>query len=149
MKRLGGWPEVELDRTGEPGAEGRDRRTARRIPTRRDLPLVLLAGDRVLGPPMTVRCVNISTGGMRLEGPAPLLRGGRAAVQMSSSDSVGRRAIIGLEVVYSHVNYRGDYDAGVRFVRIPEEAVRANFVDQTGRLIDLGLDATMGWSDGD
>ncbi len=118
-------------------SSGRDRRSSRRMASGRQLPLVLLAGDQRLGPAVTMRCVNISKGGMRLEGPAPLVRGTRAAVEMVSTAS-RRRAVVGIEVVYSHMNHRGDTDAGVRFVRLDEQTVASNFLDEHGRIIPFG-----------
>lgn len=141
MKPANGWPEGGDSDAGSDS--GRDRRTAKRVSTSREVPVVLLAGDRKLGPAVSMRCVNVSKGGMRLEGPAPLVRGGRAAVELTASES-RRRAVVGIEVVYSHINHRGDCDAGVRFVKLPEGTVRANFVDERGRLVrfdpeDIGL----------
>ena len=119
-----------------PDLTGRERRVDRRVMTARDVPVVLLAGDRTLGPAVTLRCVNISPGGMRLEGPAPLVRGGRAAIELVSGRK-RRRAVVGIEVVYSHVNHRGDCDAGVRFVKLSDRIVESNFVDGAGRLRSL------------
>lgn len=124
------------DRANGPYPDGRERRVDRRVATSRDVPVVLLAGDRTLGPAVKMRCVNISTGGMRLEGPAPLVRGGRAAVELVSGQS-RRRAVVGIEVVYSHVNHRGDCDAGVRFVKLQDQIVESNFIDPNGRLRSL------------
>lgn len=123
---------------GSPEGSGTpaDRRSGRRIATSRQVPVVLLAGDRTLGPAVSMRCVNISRGGMRLEGPAPLVRGARAAVELESKQSP-RRALVGIEVVYSHINHRGDCDAGVRFVKLPASTVRENFLDHRGRLRSL------------
>lgn len=117
-------------------AIGRERRVDRRVSTSRDVPVVLLAGERTLGPAVTMRCVNISNGGMRLEGPAPLVRGGRAAIELVSPRQ-SKRAVVGIEVVYSHVNHRGDCDAGVRFVKLPDRIIESNFVDAKGRLRSL------------
>jgi hypothetical protein len=129
-------PASGLHKTEATAAEaiGRDRRGSRRLATGRQIPVVLLAGEQRLGPAVTMRCINISNGGMRLEGPAPLVRGGRAAVELVST-ATQRRAIVGIEVVYSHINNRGDCDAGVRFVRLTDETVAANFMDSHGRLV--------------
>lgn len=137
MSTESGWPEATGD---ERSTDSADRRQSRRLLTSRQVPLVLLAGDEPLGQAIIVRCVNISEGGMRLEGPAPLLRGGRAAVQLETNESRSERstrALVGIEVVYSHMNFRGDYDAGVRFIKLRAEAVRQHFLDESGRLIDL------------
>lgn len=129
-------PASGLHKTEETAMEssGRDRRESKRLATGRQVPVVLLAGQQRLGPAVTMRCINISKGGMRLEGPAPLVRGSRAAVELVSA-ATQRRAVVGIEVVYSHINHRGDCDAGVRFVRLTEETVAANFVDERGRLV--------------
>jgi hypothetical protein len=100
------------------------------------VPVVLLAGEQRLGPAVSMRCVNISNGGMRLEGPAPLVRGARAAIELESPGRA-RRAVVGIEVVYSHINHRGDCDAGVRFIRLSEDTVQRNFMDERGRLRSL------------
>ncbi len=124
------------ENTEHAAPSGRERRVDRRVTTSREVPVVLLAGERTLGPAVTMHCVNISTGGMRLEGPAPLVRGGRAAIELVSGRNK-RRAVVGIEVVYSHVNHRGDCDAGVRFVKLPERIIETNFIDLEGRLRPL------------
>jgi hypothetical protein len=114
-------------------ASGRDRRVSRRLASGREVPVVLLAGQTRLGPAVMMRCINISKGGMRLEGPAPLVRGAKAAVELVSTAS-RRRAVVGIEVVYSHLNHHGDTDAGVRFVLLDEQTVAASFLDESGRI---------------
>lgn len=136
MAMMNDLPDGSPERSGSPA----DRRTDRRMATSRQVPVVLLAGDRTLGPAIAMRCVNISSGGMRLEGPAPLVRGARAAVELESVRHP-RRAVVGIEVVYSHINHRGDCDAGVRFIRLPQSTVRENFLDHRGRLRNLALEA--------
>lgn len=126
-------------RGGSPEARsggGAERRLDRRLGTSRHVPVVLLAGEQRLGPAVSMRCVNISNGGMRLEGPAPLVRGARAAIELESPGRA-RRAVVGIEVVYSHINHRGDCDAGVRFIRLSEDTVHRNFLDERGRLRSL------------
>ncbi|MFI4856021.1 MAG: hypothetical protein ACIAQF_13700, partial [Phycisphaerales bacterium JB065] len=81
MTMMNDRPDGSPEYSGTPA----DRRTGRRIATSRLIPVVLLAGDRTLGPAVSMRCVNISDGGMRLEGPAPLVRGARAAIELKST----------------------------------------------------------------
>jgi hypothetical protein len=117
-----------------------ERRQSPRLPTERAVRLVMLANDQPLGDPFVATTVDVSAGGMRLVGKAPLLHGGRAVVELTNAD--GATALLGARVrhtTFGHASKMTNDNtstAGLEFFKLDDDLVQRHFVTSTG---DVGL----------
>lgn len=112
-----------------PAPAGVERRASPRQAYERSLRIAVLMGEHAIAPAITVRSVDISTGGIRLRSGVPLQPGGSAALELPTRR--GSAALLGLEIVHAHA----DGGFGARFVTLPSRIVRKSFLRPDGRLI--------------
>jgi hypothetical protein len=149
LDELGLLPAADpAEEAGDENTPENERRADRRVPTKGTVRVMLLAGDRPIGGPFSVSGLDISRGGVKLGGNAPLLLGSRMAVELKRSDGVG--GLLCGTVCHSTfgdpTQMRNDNacTAGVRFSSLDDALVREHFTDGSGT---VSLDAA--WPDDD
>ena len=103
-----------------------ERRGARRMPTRRDLDLLVLGADERPIHRIHVRALDVSHSGLGVVAQTQLRPGLRAVAPLERRD--GRRALVGVEVMHAHSGSDG-HDAtgcaaGLRFFKLPPAIVK-------------------------
>ena len=118
------------------GVDQAERRLATRFPTSRNVRLVMLAGAKPLGDPFHAKALDVSKTGVRLQGQAPFLHGGRAAIELKTTD--GRTAILGAAVKHTTFGKASKMtedltsSAGFQFFKLDEHLVQTHFATPDG-----------------
>lgn len=115
-----------------------ERREHPRVPTAGRVRIVVLAGGTPLGDPFDVAGLDISRGGVRLSGTAPLLKGCRLAIELKRSD--GTSGVLGGTVMHSTfgdpmaMTNDNASVAGVAFSTLEAGIVAEHFARADGRV---------------